>query len=474
MIISQKHIHFVGIGGAGMSGIAEVLLRDGYQVSGSDLSESEVTARLQKFGAIVYLGHHADHISHADVVVASTAISSQNPEIQAAKLQGIPVLKRAEMLSEIMRTRYGIAVAGTHGKTTTTSLLASILTEAGLDPTFIIGGKLKSAQAHGRLGSGEYLVAEADESDASFLYLYPEISIVTSISPDHLVNYDHDFDNLKRAFVQFIQQLPPTGIAVMCIDEPHVVEIIPEISRQIITYGFSEPSDHGITSKEHVHIINLHQEGTEMMFDVKRSEKPLLSVRLSLPGMHNVLNATAAITVASYLNVTDTAIISALEQFQGVHRRFEIMGELSVAGRHVVMVDDYGHHPHEIEMTIDAARKTWPDKKIAMVFQPHRYTRTYDLFDEFIEVLQQVDDLYLLPIYAASETPIPGVTSEVIAERLKKVGRNVILLSHIDEAESHFSKTLPDNVVLLMQGAGGDVAKLVEQVVRDFGVVINK
>lgn len=452
----KKNIHFVGIGGAGMSGIAEVLLHDGYHVSGSDLNESEVTDRLKKMGAVIYIGHHADHIIGVDRLVASTAIHSHNPEIQAAKLNNVPILKRAEMLAEIMKTRYGIAIAGSHGKTTTTSLLASILIQAGVDPTFIIGGKLKSAQAHGRLGKGNYLIAEADESDASFLYLSPQISVVTSISQDHLVNYDQDFKKLKKAFVHFIQQLPVNGLAVLCVDDPEVVDIIPSIERPIMTYGFSPSQFHF----PHFQVVNLQSKGTQMMFDVARPEKSLLPIKLNIPGKHNILNATAAVVVATYLNLSDVAINNALEDFQGIYRRFEILGLQKILGREVVMVDDYGHHPREIETTIEAVRQSWPDKKIAMVFQPHRYTRTHDLFNEFVRILQKVDQLYLLPVYAASEEPIPGATSEHLQELLAQNAFPAILLNNANALEK-LNETLLDRSVLLMQGAGGDVANLV-------------
>ncbi|MDF1764420.1 MAG: UDP-N-acetylmuramate--L-alanine ligase, partial [Oleibacter sp.] len=373
-------IHFVGIGGAGMCGIAEVLLNQGYRITGSDLKESNVTERLRTLGAVVMIGHDANNIDEADVLVVSTAIDNTNPEIKAATERRIPIVRRAEMLAELMRFRHGIAVAGTHGKTTTTSLVTSVLAEAKLDPTFVIGGRLNSAGTNARLGLSRYLVAEADESDASFLHLQPMVAIVTNIDADHMSTYGGDFEVLKNTFVEFLHNLPFYGLAVVCIDDEHVRSILPRISRQIVTYGFDEGADYRAT--------DLVQKGIFTHFNVHYPNcKAPLAIRMRMPGRHNVLNALAAIAVAQDEGVDEGSIVKALEKFAGVGRRFQVCGEFSLKGGDVMLVDDYGHHPRELEVTIDAIRQGFPERRLVMVFQPHRYSRTRDLYEDFVRVL---------------------------------------------------------------------------------------
>lgn len=390
-----KCIHFVGIGGAGMSGIAEVLLNEGYQITGSDLAENAVTARLQQKGATIFIGHAASNIDLASVVVVSTAIDPENPELVAAKESRIPVVRRAEMLAELMRFRHGIAVAGTHGKTTTTALVTQIYSEAGMDPTFVNGGLVKSAGTNARLGSSRILIAEADESDASFLHLQPMVSIVTNIEADHMDTYGGDFDTLKQTFIDFLHNLPFYGQAVMCVDDPVVRELIPSVSRQVITYGFSDDAD--------VRIENYRQEGQQGKFTVVRKGRENLEITLNIPGKHNALNASAAIAVATEDNISDEAIVKAMLGTEGTGRRFEHLGEFETGNGNVMLVDDYGHHPTEVDVTIKAARNGWSDKRLVMVFQPHRYSRTRDLYDDFANVLEQVDVLVMLDVYSAGE-----------------------------------------------------------------------
>jgi UDP-N-acetylmuramate--alanine ligase len=394
-----RHVHFVGIGGAGMSGIAEVLLNLGYQVSGSDLGDNAVTQRLGVMGARVYQGHAAENIQGADVLVTSTAVKEDNPEVAAARAAHVPVVARAMMLAELMRFKQGIAVAGTHGKTTTTSLVASVLGEAGLDPTFVIGGKLLSAGANARLGKSEWLVAEADESDASFLYLNPVVSIVTNIDQDHMETYGHDFERLKGAFVEFLHHLPFWGMAVLCADDPGVRSILPRITRPVMTYGFADDCT--------VQAVNMVNEDGRMRFTALRNgERSPIDVTLNLPGRHNVLNALAAIAVAWELQIPDPAVQQALSQFSGVGRRFQRYGEVRLSdGRRFTLVDDYGHHPVEMAATLAAARGAFPGRRLVLVFQPHRYTRTRDLFEDFVQVLSQTDCLLLGEVYAAGEPP---------------------------------------------------------------------
>ncbi len=444
-----KHVHFVGIGGVGMAGIAEVLLRQGYTVSGSDLAENALTQWLRVMGATIYRGHDAANIQHADVIVRSTAVDTDNPEFEAARKAHIPIVPRAEMLGELMRFRYGIAVAGTHGKTTTTSLITSIFAEAGLDPTFVIGGRLNSVASNARLGRGHYLVAEADESDASFLYLKPMISVVTNIDQDHMGTYDNDFDRLKATFVEFIHRLPFYGLAVMCHNDPIVRQILPHLSRPVLTYGFSEEA--------HFRTKGYTQKGMQTQFVVERPKgQPPLSVTLNLPGRHNVLNALAAVAVATELKVQDSAIVEALQRFAGIGRRFQVYGDFALAkGAMVTLVDDYGHHPREIAATLQAARESWPNRRLVMVYQPHRYTRTRDLFGDFCQVLSMADKLLLLDVYSAGEDFIQGADGATLAIGIKKQGQiEPIFVEQHDTLPALFERELLDGDVLLMQGAG--------------------
>lgn len=444
-----KHVHFVGIGGVGMGGIAEVLLRQGYSVSGSDLSENSLTQWLRVMGAQIYRGHHASNIKDADVIVRSSAVAMDNPELEAARKARIPIVARAEMLGELMRFRYGIAVSGTHGKTTTTSLITSILAEAGLDPTFVIGGRLNSVGSNARLGRGHYLVAEADESDASFLYLKPMISLVTNIDKDHMGTYGNDFEKLKATFLEFLHKLPFYGLAILCNDDPIVREIIPKLSRPIITYGFSKDSD--------FKTIGYTQSGMQTKFIVERHKgQAPLSITLNLPGRHNVLNALAAIAVASELKVQDSAIVEALFHFAGIGRRFQVYGDMTLLnGGKVTLVDDYGHHPREIAATLQAARESWPDRRLVMVYQPHRYTRTRDLLTDFCEVLSKPDKLLLLDVYSAGEAYIKGADGLSLANEIKKRGQlEPIFVERHDALPAIFQRELQDGDVLLMQGAG--------------------
>lgn len=444
-----KHVHFVGVGGVGMAGIAEVLLRQGFVVSGSDLSDNALTQWLRVMGATIYRGHSPENIKNADVIVRSSAVLPNNPELEAARQNRIPIVPRAEMLGELMRFRYGVAVAGTHGKTTTTSLVTSILAEAGLDPTFVIGGRLNSVGSNARLGRGHYLVAEADESDASFLYLKPMISIVTNIDQDHMLTYENDFARLKSTFIEFLHRLPFYGLAVLCIDDPIVKEILPHISRPIVTYGISPEAD--FRTSGYV------QSGMQTKFVVERprNQQPL-PIILNLPGRHNVLNALAAIAVASELKVQDRAIVDALIHFAGIGRRFQVYGDFSIAqGGRVTLVDDYGHHPREIAATLQAARESWPDRRLVMVYQPHRYTRTRDLFSDFCSVLSMPDKLLLLDVYSAGEEFIPGADGVTLAKEIKSRGKlSPIFVDAHDKLPQYFANELQDGDVLLMQGAG--------------------
>lgn len=443
-----NQIHFVGIGGSGMCGIAEVLMNQGYKVSGSDIQTSATTKRLESLGAQVFIGHEAENVETADVVVVSSAIDETNPEIATARANRVPVVPRAEMLAEIMRYRHGIAIAGTHGKTTTTSLISSVLAEAGLDPTFVIGGRLNSAGTNAKLGGSRYLVAEADESDASFLHLTPMISVVTNIEADHMHTYGGDFSVLKQTFVDFLHNLPFYGAAVMCIDDPVVREIIPRISRSVITYGVSEDAD--------VRAINIRQEGMVNRFEVLRQGKDdALSIELQMPGHHNVLNALATIAVASDEKVEDSAIQTALAKFQGVGRRFQVYGNYPVAGGDVMLVDDYGHHPSEVDATIKAIRKGWPDKRLVMVYQPHRYSRTSDLYEDFVKVLAEVDVLLLMEVYPAGEKPIPGADSRSLCRSIRqRSGTDPFHIENVEEIETVLEKVLKADDLLLTQGAG--------------------
>lgn len=409
-----KQVHFVGIGGSGMSGIAEVLINLGFSVSGSDLADNSTTRRLAKLGAQVYQGHAEKNLGVADVVVVSTAVSDDNPEVAAARANKIPVVPRALMLAELMRFRQGIAVAGTHGKTTTTSLIASILAEAGMDPTFVIGGRLEAAGSHARLGTGEYIVVEADESDASFLHLSPILAVVTNIDADHMETYDHDFEKLKAAFVEFLQCLPFYGMAVVCIDDPNIRAILPDVTKPIMPYGFSEDAL--------IRATNVCADNGQMHFTVQRinGATTQFDVTLNLPGNHYVLNALAAIAVASELNVPDAAIIKALKEFKGVGRRFERYGEVAAKdGGTFTLIDDYGHHPVEMQAVIAAARGAFPGRRLVMAFQPHRYTRTRDCFEDFVKVLSTVDALLLTEVYPAGEPPIVAADSRSLVRGIR-------------------------------------------------------
>ena len=443
-----KCIHFVGIGGAGMCGIAEVLLNQGYIISGSDLKESEATLRLVELGARVQIGHSEDHIRDADVIVTSSAIALDNPELLAAQKSRIPVVRRAEMLGELMRYRHGIAVAGTHGKTTTTSLIASIFAHAGLDPTFIIGGLLNSAEANAKLGASRYLVAEADESDASFLHLQPMVTVLTNVDRDHLANYEGSFDKLKTAFVEFIHNLPFYGLLVACIDDPVVVSLLPHIKRSVVTYGFDENAD--------IQAFDEEQTGFASNFIVRRKSLGSdLKIHLNMPGRHNVLNALAAIAIATDEGVADADIARGLEQFEGVSRRFQLHGRFSLGNGDFLLVDDYGHHPTEVKATIEAIRRGWPATRLVMVYQPHRYTRTLELFDQFVDALAQVDRLILLDTYAAGEEPITGATGQDLYHQLgMKTNLDVTFVESISEVPALLDKILKPNDFVITQGAG--------------------
>ena len=457
-------IHFVGIGGVGMGGIAEVMLNLGYQVSGSDLQDNAVTRRLAEQGAIVTLGHAAENIKDCDVVVISSAVNADNPEVIAAQEQRIPVVPRAEMLAELMRFRYGIAVAGTHGKTTTTSLIASVLAEGGVDPTFVIGGRLNSAGTHARLGEGRYLVAEADESDASFMLLQPMMAVVTNIDADHMETYEGDFQRLRHTFIDFLHHLPFYGLAVLCLDDPEVRNILPEITRPVTTYGLTNEAD--------VYADALRQEGNRTHFRVARPQKEeWLDITLNMPGQHNVLNALAAIAVAHEIGIEDAAIKRALENFQGIGRRFQINGEYQTAAGKILHVDDYGHHPREVEATIKAIRNGWPQRRLVVAFQPHRYSRTRDLFEDFTRVLSEVDVLLLLEVYPAGETPIAGADGRTLARAIRNRGQvDPVFVEKIEELPTTLQGVLQDGDVLLTLGAGNigaAAAKLQAQLETD-------
>ncbi len=443
-----ERIHFVGIGGTGMSGIAEVLSNLGYQVSGSDIKETPVTQRLAGLGVDITIGHRRANIAQVDVVVASSAIDRTNEEIDEAYLKRIPVIPRAEMLAELMRFRFGIAVAGTHGKTTTTSLTASLLAEGGLDPTFVIGGRLNSAGSNAKLGLGHYLVAEADESDASFLYLQPMIAVVTNIDQDHMETYGNSYQRLKDTFIEFLHHLPFYGLAVVCLDDSGIKEILPLISKPVTTYGVDENAD--------VRAINIKQDGLQTQFSVlRRGNYPPLHVTLNMPGWHNMLNALAAIAVASKLSVDDDAIIRSLLAFKGIGRRFQhAMITLPKVGA-VPLVDDYGHHPREIAATLEALRQAWPDRRSVVIFQPHRYTRTRDLFEDFVHVLSTVDVLILMEVYSAGETAIPGADGRALSRAIRVRGQvDPVFVDVFEELPTLIAGILQPGDVVLTMGAG--------------------
>lgn len=454
-----RRIHFVGIGGVGMCGIAEVLCNQGYEISGSDLRESPVVQRLRNLGVRVEIGHRGENVGDADVVVTSTAVDEGNLEVQEAKRLRIPLVPRAQMLAELMRFRHGIAVAGTHGKTTTTSMIASILGEAKLDPTFVIGGKLTSAGTNARLGQSHYLVAEADESDASFLHLQPMVAVVTNIDADHMHTYGGDFAKLENTFIEFLQNLPFYGLAVMCIDDPVVRKLLPRINRQFISYGFSEDAD--------VRAENVSQKGMVTSFSVIREGKPKLNIALPMPGRHNVLNALAAVAVATDENVPDEAIIAGLNGFTGVGRRFDVLGEYRTADGSATLVDDYGHHPREVEVTIKAVRDGWPDRRLVMLFQPHRYTRTRDLYEDFVDVLSNVDALLMLEVYSAGEDPIPAADSRSLCHSLRQRGQvEPIYVDDPAKLPALLGKVLRNGDLLITQGAG-NVSAIARQLITE-------
>ncbi len=443
-----NHIHFIGIGGVGMSGIAEVLLNEGYQVSGSDQRAGVHTERLQELGATVGIGHNADHLSAADVVVTSTAIAEDNPELVAARSAQIPVVPRAEMLAELMRLRSGIAIAGTHGKTTTTSLVASLLAQEGMDPTFVIGGQLKAVNSNARLGAGEYLVAEADESDASFLHLNPQIAVVTNIDLDHMETYGGDRDRLDEVFVEFIHRLPFYGLAVLCIDDPGIRRVVQQLHKPTVTYGVAESADY----RAH----QIRYQGTRSYFSVDRpGESNWLQIELNMPGRHNVLNALAAIVVADEVGVSSEAIRIGLKKFGGVGRRFEELGEVQLGTARCLLVDDYGHHPQEIAVTLDAARQAWPERRLVAVFQPHRYSRTRDLFDDFCTELAEVDLLILLEVYGAGEAPIRGADGASLARAIRLRGKlDPVFVADQTDLYPTLERLVSDGDLLLTLGAG--------------------
>ena len=445
-----KHIHFVGVGGSGMSGIAEVLAHLGYTVSGSDIAASATTRRLEGEGVKVMIGHAAENIGGAQAVVVSTAVKADNPEVVAARERKIPVVPRAQMLAELMRLKRGIAIAGTHGKTTTTSLATSILAEGGIDPTFVIGGRLNAAGANARLGSGDFLVAEADESDASFLFLSPVISVVTNIDADHMETYGHDFERLKGAFVDFLSRLPFYGVAVLCADDPNVRAIMPQVAKQIVTYG--------LTPGCNFYAENIVAADGQMRFDCVRvnGTTTRLPIVLNTPGMHNVLNALAAIAVATEVQVSDAAIVKALAEFKGVGRRFQRYGEVALpSGGSCTLVDDYGHHPVEMAATLAAARGAFPGRRLVLAFQPHRYTRTRDCFEDFVKVLSTVDALLLAEIYAAGEAPIVAADGRSLARALRVAGKvEPVFVEDIAAMPQTILDVARDGDVVLCMGAG--------------------
>jgi len=442
-----RSVHFVGIGGAGMSGIAEVLLDLGYQISGSDRQLSPVTRHLQSLGVRICHGHDATAVAGADVVVSSTAIAADNPEIQAATEQGIPVVRRAEMLGELMRFRKGIAIAGTHGKTTTTSLVAAVLAEAGLDPTIVVGGLVHSFNSHARLGSGDYLVAEADESDGSFVHLFPQIAVVTNVDRDHMASYAGDFEKLKQTFVQFLHNLPFYGLAVLCLDDPVLASLAEQIHKPKLTYGTVEHAD--------VVVGNIRQQGQRMDFTVRRANKPDLTLQLPMPGKHNVLNAVAAVAVADTLGVADAAIAKALAGFAGIGRRFQLRGDIPLPDGSALWVDDYAHHPSELAATLQAARDSWPDQRRVILFQPHRYSRTRDLLDDFSFVLAQESPLLITEVYAAGETALQGADGRALCRAIRARGQvEPVFVEQLDQAPGLLRALLQPGDVLMTLGAG--------------------
>ncbi len=442
-----KQIHFVGIGGVGMAGIAEVCLNLGYTVSGSDLRHNATVARLEKLGALIQLGHDAGHVKHSDVVVVSTAIPTDNLEVEWAKQARIPVIPRAEMLAELMRMRFGIAIAGTHGKTTTTSLTAAVLTQGELDPTFVIGGQLNQVGTNARLGSSNYLVAEADESDASFLHLSPMMSVVTNIDEDHMETYQGDYHVLENTFIEFIHRLPFYGLTIVCIDDENVRNMLPKLTRKALTYGFNEQAD--------IRAINVQAIGLTMQFQVLIGREQSFDVTLNLPGLHNVQNALAAIAIALELNVSIEAIQQALGQFGGVGRRFEVYADRVIGGQTVTLVDDYGHHPTELSATLQTAKSAFKDRRLVLVFQPHRYSRTRDLFDDFVQALLEADVVILTEVYAAGEAVLPSFDSKSLLQAMRlRGGHQGIYAESFEQLDEVASEVLQQDDVVLVMGAG--------------------
>ena len=453
-----RKIHFVGIGGTGMCGIAEVIRNLGYEVSGSDIKLSAVTERLKGLGIQIMLGHQASNVEEADVLVVSSAINQENPEVARALERRIPVVPRAEMLAELMRYRHGIAVAGTHGKTTTTSLLASVFASAGLDPTFVIGGRVNAAGSNAQLGGGCYLIAEADESDASFLHLQPMVSVVTNIDADHMSTYGGDFNRLKQTFVDFLHNLPFYGLAVLCIDDPSVRDIAQRVKRPMITYGFAEDAD--------VRAVDVSQEGMRTCFNVLRKDRAPLPVCVNMPGRHNVLNALAVIAIATDEGIDDAAIVDGLSGFQGVGRRFQVYGELPVENGSVMLVDDYGHHPREVAAVIKAIRDGWPERRLVTIYQPHRYTRTRDLYEDFVQVLGESNVLLLLEVFPAGEEPIPGADSRQLCHSIRQRGKlDPMYVERGTEMAPLVQPLLRAGDILLCQGAG-DIGSIAPQLIK--------
>ncbi len=458
-----RHIHFVGIGGAGMSGIAEVMHNLGYEISGSDLSAGATVRHLQGLGISVASNHAAQHIDGSDVLVVSSAIAADNPEIMAARRHRIPVIPRAEMLAELMRFRRGIAVAGTHGKTTTTSLIASLLAEAGLDPTYVIGGRLNSSGASARLGSGKYLVAEADESDASFLHLQPSVAVLTNIDMDHMQTYGGDYKLLKNHFLEFLQRLPFYGLAVLCLDDPGINDIVAKVTKPVVTYGLDSQADFSAT------IIG--QQQSQTWFSLRRPDEPPLEIRLPLPGRHNVANALAAIAVASELGVADAAIVAGLEKFQGIARRSDVKGRIEIDGKSLLLVDDYAHHPREIAVIMEAIRQGWPKSRLILIFQPHRYSRTRDLFEDFSQALTAPDVLIVLDVYAAGEAAIPGADSRSLCRAIRLRGKvDPIFIEDRHAIHSLLPGIVADDDILLTLGAG-DIGSLAGELLQRYKAV---
>lgn len=463
-----RRIHMIGVGGTGMSGIAEVLVNLGYEVAGSDIRASTVTQRLETMGVEVFIGHREENVGAADVVVSSSAVNESNPEVVAARRGRVPVVPRAEMLAELMRYRHGIAVAGTHGKTTTTSLIASVFGEAGLDPTFVIGGLVNSVGSNAQLGASRFLIAEADESDASFLHLQPMVTVVTNIEADHMDTYGGDFAVLRRTFLEFLHNLPFYGVAVMCVDDPVIRELLPEVTRQVITYGFADDADYRITS--------MQRNGLTTLFEVQRpGEAKPLQLKLNMPGEHNVLNATAAVAVACDEGLGEAAIHAGLVSFSGVGRRFTEMGTLALPGGNASLVDDYGHHPTEVRATLDSARQAFPEQRVVMIYQPHRYTRTRDLYEDFVSALSRCDVLVLLDVYAAGEEPIPGADSRSLTRSIRQRGQlEPIFVENIEDVPAILCGVVRDGDVVITQGAGNVGALAKDLSAMDFSEVPGK